>query len=220
MAFALLNVSADYDNASQNFRRVFDVPLEEFAVTDGDLPDDFDYDAAIITGSEASVYWDDEWIGDLKDWTSDALEDGLPVLGVCFGHQLLADILGGEVVGRDKYELGYHSLKRTAEDELFDGVPQSFVAFTSHSDDVVKLPSGAQKLAENEYSIHAFEKGNAYGVQFHAELDFETARRFVRQRRPSGERTPDARETLTEENYEAAKQTQRLFDNFTRIVTE
>ena len=219
MKFGLLDVSAEYDDARRNFRREFDVPLVAYDVPDGERPAVEKIDAAIITGSWASVYWDHDWITALKTWTEDALEGGLPVMGVCFGHQLLADILGGEVVGRDKYELGYHTLDRTADSALFEGVPWQFTALTSHSDDVVALPPGGEKLAENQYSLHAFRKDRAFGVQFHAELDLETARRFVAQREPSGERTPDARETLTEANYEAATETKRIFDNFTAYVS-
>ncbi|MFB6130451.1 MAG: type 1 glutamine amidotransferase [Salinigranum sp.] len=219
LSIALLDASGPHDDAPRNFRRALDASVTRFDVPDGELPPlDGTYDAGVLSGSWASVYWDLAWIGPLKGWVSDAVDRGLPLFGVCFGHQLLADVLGGEVVGRDTYELGYHEITHAPGSRLFAGVPRRFVAFTAHSDDVVSLPPGAEKLAENEYSIHAFRKGDAVGVQFHPEFDSRTAARVVEERDPSEERTPDAEATLTPENLEAAAEATRVFDNFLDAV--
>lgn len=219
LEIALLDVSGDHDDAPRNFRREFDVPLSVFDVPAGDLPDS-GVDAAVLSGSWASVYWDLDWFDPLERWMRGAIDAGVPVLGVCFGHQFLADLLGGEVVGRDAYELGYHAIEHVPDSRLFAGVPRSFTAFTAHSDDVVALPPGARKLAENDHSLHAFRKDRVFGVQFHPEFDPRTAKRITADRRPSEERTPDAVETLTREHYDAAAETKALFDDFVEFVRE
>ena len=75
----------------------------------------------IVTGSRSSVYWDEPWIPPLKGWVGDAIERDVPFLGVCYGHQLLADVLGGTVEGMGDYEIGYNPITRTADSPLFDG---------------------------------------------------------------------------------------------------
>ncbi|QLG60628.1 type 1 glutamine amidotransferase [Halorarum salinum] len=217
LRFALLNAAHADANTTRNFRRELDADLAEFDANAGHLPDHFDWDGVVITGSRSSVYWDEEWIPPLVEWTAEAAERGLPILGVCYGHQVLADALGGRVAGMDEFEIGYSRIEHLGNDDLFEGIDGEFTAFTTHGDAVVDLPPGAKLVAENEFGVHAFRKGNAWGVQFHPEYDTDTAREVTEGKR---ERIGDAKVDavlagITPENYDAACEAKTLFDNFT-----
>lgn len=216
LRFALLNAAHDGANTRRNFRREIDADLAEFDAVEGHLPDHTDFDGVVVTGSRSSVYWDEAWIPPLVEYVAAAAEDGVPVLGVCYGHQVLAEALGGRVAGMDGFEIGYNTIRQVRDDELFTDVGESFTAFTTHGDAVVDLPPGATLLAENEHGVHAFRKGHSWGVQFHPEYDIETAREVTEGKR---ERIGDARvdEVLAEITpavYEAACEAKSLFDNF------
>ncbi|MFC7044199.1 type 1 glutamine amidotransferase [Halobacteriaceae archaeon GCM10025711] len=222
LRFAVLDASHGNEDTRRNFRREVAADLAEFDVTAGDLPATLDYDAAIVTGSRASVYWDEPWIQPLKDWVADADDAGLPMLGVCYGHQLLADALGGTVEGMDEYEIGYREVEHAGDPVLFDGVDRRFTAFTTHSDEVTALPPGAEELARNDYSNHAFRRDHVFGVQFHPEYDMGTAERVTRGKDDQLDPTTLQRvlDGITEENYARAQQAKRVFANFERHVRE
>ncbi len=212
---ALLDASHGDTHTRRNFRRELDADLVEFDVTDGDRPAGFEFDAMAVTGSRASVYWDRDWIRPLVEYVAEADDRGLPILGVCYGHQVLASALGGRVQSMGEYEIGYREITQTADDELFDGIPETFTAYTTHSDAVTELPPGAELLAENDYGIHAFRRGHAWGVQFHPEYDRETARTLAKQKDLDEDRIQSVLDGITAENYDAACRAKRLFDNFT-----
>ncbi len=216
LRFALLNAAHDGANTRRNFRREIDADLAEFEAVEGHLPDHTDFDGVVVTGSRSSVYWDEPWIPPLVDYVAEAAADDVPVLGVCYGHQVLAEALGGRVAGMDGFEIGYNTVRRVRDDDLFADVGEAFRVFTTHGDAVVDLPPGATLLAENEHGVHAFRQGHCWGVQFHPEYDIETAREVTEGKR---ERIGDARveevlAEITPEAYEAACEAKALFDNF------
>ncbi|WP_254536367.1 type 1 glutamine amidotransferase [Halomarina litorea] len=226
---ALLNAAYAAESTRRNFRRELDADLVEFDVNDGQLPptDQFEagatptdrFDGVVITGSAASAYWDEGWIDETREWVRMAHDHGLPILGVCFGHQLLASALGGRVEEMSEYEIGYRSVRRTADSPLLSGVDEEFTVFTTHGDRVVSLPEGAEVFAENDYGIHGFRVGHAFGVQFHPEYDTETAAAVTRSKEFLGdERIEAVVAGITEENYAAACEAKRLFENFTEYV--
>ncbi|WP_324664760.1 type 1 glutamine amidotransferase [Haloarcula sediminis] len=215
LRIALLNAAHDGADNRRNFRRELDADLVEFDVTERELPDGFAFDACLVTGSRASVYWDEPWIADLEAWVSEAVDHGLPFLGVCFGHQLLAHALGGTVEPMGDYEIGYRTVEHDGSNPLLSGVDEEFTVFTTHSDHVAELPPGATQFAENDYGVHGFRRGDVFAVQFHPEYDPETAADVA-----SGKDLPDERiervlDGITEANYRAACEAKRLFDNFT-----
>ena len=215
---ALLNASHNDANTVRNFRREFDADLSEFSVTDREFPDTYDFDAFVVTGSRASVYWDEPWIDETREWVRGALDRDLPALGICWGHQLLADALGGTVEPMGEYELGYRTVRHDGDD-LFDGVPDAFTVFTTHSDAVTELPDGATCIAENDYGVHGFRHGNVYGLQSHPEYDPRTAESVVRGKdHLARERIEAVCEGITESSYEEAKAAKNVFENFARSV--
>ncbi len=216
LRLALLNASFEDAATRRNFRRELDADIAEFTVREGQLPPGFDFDGAVITGSKASVYWDEEWIDATTEWVREAHERGLPILGVCFGHQLLASALDGRVEAMDGFEIGYRTVEQTADTPLFEGLDREFTTFTTHGDAVVELPPNAQPMAENDYGNHGFRVGHAFGVQFHPEYDRDTAETVARSKEFLGdERIERVLDGITDENYAAACETKRLFDNFT-----
>ena len=217
LRFALLNAAHDGANTRRNFRREIPADLVEFDVVDGDLPESTEFDGVVVTGSRSSVYWDEAWIPPLVDYVAEAAAAGVPVLGVCYGHQVLAEALGGRVAGMDGFEIGYNEIRRVRDDPLFEGIGESFTAFTTHGDAVVELPPSATLLAENDRGVHAFRDGHCWGVQFHPEYDVETARDVTDGKRDQiGDARVDAvLESITPEAYDAACEAKALFENFT-----
>jgi GMP synthase (glutamine-hydrolysing) len=214
---ALLDAS-DTESTRRNFRRELDAALVEFDANEGDLPETLAFDGAVVTGSRSSVYWQESWIPALIDWLAEAAEAGLPILGVCYGHQALAEALGGRVAGMDDAEIGYRTIERRGDDELFAGIDEQFTAFTTHSDTVVDLPPGATLLAENDFGVHAFRKNRCWGVQFHPEYDSETARQITRSKDLPAARLERVLDGIDADNYAAACETKQLFDNFLSSV--
>ncbi|GMV61456.1 MAG: aminotransferase [Parvibaculum sp.] len=149
------------------------------------LPESNQFAGAVITGSHAMVTDREPWSETLKQWTVRAVRDGLPILGICYGHQLLAHALGGEVEQRPQgVEIGTVTVactERANVDPLFADVPERFLAQTVHWQSVTRLPDGAVRLARSDADQnHAFRYGeNAWGVQFHPEYSAEIMGAYV-----------------------------------------
>lgn len=212
---ALINASFERADTRRNFTRELDASVVEYVANEGDLPDGADIDGAVVTGSRASVYWDEPWIDATRTWVREVLEADVPVLGVCWGHQLLADALGGEVEGMDRYEIGYREVHHDGTSPLFEDIDRTFTAFQTHSDEVVQLPPDARVVAESDVSIQAYEGAGYWGVQFHPEYDRETARLVTQAK---DEIDPDrkrrALQSITDEHVKAAGQSKLVLENF------
>ena len=143
-------------------------------------------DAIVITGSAAHVHEREPWVVATEHWVASEAQAGRPMLGLCFGHQLLASALGGEVLtnpaGR---EMGTVALERLTDDPLFAGLPTHFAVNTCHLDTVTSLPHGALVLARSVLDAHqAVRFGErCYGVQFHPEFDGAVMRGYVEAKR-------------------------------------
>jgi GMP synthase (glutamine-hydrolysing) len=146
------------------------------------LPEISGISGAIITGSHAMVTDREGWSEQLAQWIKHAHQQ-LPLLGICYGHQLIAHALGGKVDYRDQgMEIGTHQVQlapAAADDELLGIMPARFDAHLVHSQSVIELPAGATLLAANAVEPHqSYRVGNStWGVQFHPEFD-ATAMRF------------------------------------------
>lgn len=220
MEFALLDASHLDTPTRRNFRRELDAELTAFDAKGGDLPPTYDYDAAVVTGSRSSVNDGEDWIADLESWVREALDRDVPVLGVCFGQQVLADALGGEVESVGAYELGYHQVHRTGDSRLLEGADEWFVAFTAHSDEVTELPPGAEKLAENNFSLHAFRRGDAFGVQFHPDFDLETAKAAMEYKDVDDGQISRVLDQVQEGADRQVADSKRVFENFEAFARE
>ena len=132
-------------------------------------------DAWIITGSAHSVYDNFQWIDYLKMKLREMSKVRKPVLGICFGHQLIADTFGGKVEKNLKgWEIGSCEVNLTKDamkNELFSGLSSPLCVYQSHQDIVVSLPDGSFLMAENNMGIQSFVYNDQfYGVQFHPEF--------------------------------------------------
>ncbi|MDY6819514.1 MAG: type 1 glutamine amidotransferase [Halobacteriales archaeon] len=221
LRLALLNAARNGDASRENFMRDVGNDLIEFNATACELPGDFEWDGVVVTGSWASTYWDEPWIDELRTWLQEADSRDIPMLGVCFGHQIVADALGGTVEDMGEYELGYREMTQTAESRLFTGIDDRFLAFATHHDQVTELPPGAQLIAENDCCIQGFQRGTAYGVQFHPEFDLETAERVAEGKDSiDEERRQRILDGVTQESYERACEAKKVFVNFRSIAAE
>ena len=149
------------------------------------LADPATYAAAIITGSPANVTDRDAWSLETAEWLRRAVAADLPVLGICYGHQLMAEALGGQVdfnpAGR---ETGTQQVERTPEaahDPLAAALPTTFPAHFIHEQSVLTPPPGAVILARNGHDAHQMLRfaPHAWGVQFHPEFDAPIMRTYV-----------------------------------------
>lgn len=146
------------------------------------LPGPRDADAFIMTGSSSSVTERAPWMLRAEGLLRQIVAARTPLLGICFGHQMMAQALGGEVqknpFGR---EIGTVRVVRTADSPLFFGLPRAFDVQETHVDAVTRLPAGAEVLATTARDpAAAFRVGPwAYGVQFHPEMDADILRGYV-----------------------------------------
>lgn len=228
MHLALIDASLGTPHAQRNFEREVDASLTTYNVNEGEMPPPIgdptpidtgtgtiqSFDGIIISGSQSSVYDDHRpWIQELSRWVEGAIADGLPILGVCWGHQLWAQILGGTVRGGN-YELGYVDVHQEVDDPLWNGLSDPFTVFATHSDHVVEMPSEAHLLASNETGVQAFRFEQVYAVQFHPEYDLKTAEAMIHSKDLSERTIQQALDTCTEANVTAARSVTRIFDNF------
>jgi len=136
-------------------------------------PDSFTH--LILTGSEASIVDNDDWILRQMDFVRAAVDAGKPVLGICFGHQLIARALWGDACVRHAPapEFGWHPVRLTTTDPLFAGLPPTIDAYCSHSDEVCHLPPQVEVLASSDICpVQAMRLRDkpVWGLQFHPEI--------------------------------------------------
>jgi GMP synthase (glutamine-hydrolysing) len=142
------------------------------------------FDGIVLTGSLASVTERAPWMTALGHWSLAAAVTR-PVLGVCFGHQLLGSALGGRVERNPRGpEVGSRTVTLTAAgraDPLFEGLPASFLAPEAHEDHVSHVPPGARLLAGSSRTpVEAFAAGATIrAVQFHPEFDLPRSHAVV-----------------------------------------
>lgn len=139
----------------------------------------------VITGSSHMVSAREPWSEALVPWLRQVVAQEVPVLGICYGHQLLAHALGGDVGQHPQgLEIGTAQVERrpeAADDPLLGALPERFAAQTVHWQSVRRLPPDAVLLAGNAHEPHhAFRAGRrAWGVQFHPEFSAPAMRAYA-----------------------------------------
>ncbi len=139
----------------------------------------------VITGSHSMVTERLAWSEKIALWIPRLIEAKIPLLGICYGHQLIAHALGGEVGfhpnGKEVGTVDVNILSDGLKDSLFKDVAETFKANVTHAQTVLKLPPAAMRLAENSFEPnHAFRIGEyAWGVQFHPEFSDEIMRLYI-----------------------------------------
>lgn len=167
-------------------------PQLEFAVyhvMDGQLPGSVsECDAWLVTGSRHGVYDPLPWIEPLKRFMASAYSKGVPIVGICFGHQILAEALGGRAEKSDKgWALGVQRYNVHRKPSWMTGVDGEFYLNALHQDQVIRLPEDAEVIAGSEfcpYAVLAY-RGNAISIQPHPEFEPDYLRELIEMRRSS-----------------------------------
>jgi GMP synthase-like glutamine amidotransferase len=182
---------------------------------DGGSPDPRAYDLVVSLGSEQSAYDDTvPWVPREQALLRDAVRGDVPVLGICFGSQILARALGGDARRAQQSEIGWVRI-RSGDPALIADGPW----FQWHHDTFTP-PPGAQLLAESPAGPQAYTLGRSLGVQFHPEVTNEIVAEWVALGRDQltrhgidGGRLLAETQALAEENRARAR---RLLDAFAR----
>ncbi len=149
------------------------------------LPEPAACHGVVITGAHCMVTDDLPWSLAIEAWIPRLLQAGIPLLGICYGHQLLGRAMGGRVDFHPQgKEVGTVLVRRCPEsssDPLFGGLPAEFPVHAAHAQAVISLPPAAVLLAENDFEPHhAFRLGRcAWGVQFHPEYTSSVMRDYI-----------------------------------------
>jgi len=167
------------------------------------LPDFSKVNAVFITGSHSNVTERLPWMDITAEWLLKALDENLPTLGICFGHQLLAYANGG-LIGDNHagHEAGIFPVTKTEagqNDPLFGPLPESFAAALHHRQCVLKIPESTVKLSWSELDAIQVLRYNssAYGIQFHPEFNFDVIREYLINDGISNEMIPFSRISLS-----------------------
>lgn len=145
-----------------------------------ELPNDLSLvDRVILTGSRAMITERSDWMLKTEEWLRRVEKTEIPVLGVCFGHQMLTVAFGGQV---DDHPLGTEvgtdlvTLSSIAkEDPIFSGLPDQIACYVSHTQSVIQKPLGSHVLGASDFEHHHILKigERIYGLQFHPEFTDE-----------------------------------------------
>jgi len=152
---------------------------------DEPLPEIGEIDALAIMGGPMNVYQhrDFPWLVPEKRFIEQALRAQIPIIGICLGAQLIADVLGARVVQNREIEIGWHEMRLTEagrSEPMCAGLPEQFTAFSWHGD-TFAIPVGAVHLAsseacENQAFIY---NSNVLALQFHLEYSVESIEKML-----------------------------------------
>jgi len=162
------------------FETMFDATGQGFTydmipVSDGaPLPDPASLEGIVITGSAAGVYDDHAWLNPLRAFIRDAYGKRTPMLGVCFGHQIMGDALGGDVRKSEKgWGLGRHNYKVKSRPDFMPSGPPALAVACSHQDQVITRPKDADVILASDFTPNAglvYRNGAALSFQAHPEF--------------------------------------------------
>ncbi|ODT68060.1 MAG: glutamine amidotransferase [Pelagibacterium sp. SCN 63-23] len=162
------------------FRAMFDESGQGFgyevvSVLDGaELPDPAGLEGIAITGSPAGVYENHTWLAPLRQFVRGAYAARTPMLGICFGHQIMADALGGDVRKSEKgWGLGRHHYRVVQRPDFMADAPEKLAIACSHQDQVITPPDEAEVILASDFAPNAglfYRSGQALSFQPHPEF--------------------------------------------------
>jgi GMP synthase-like glutamine amidotransferase len=164
------------------------IPIHEGAA----FPDPGAPEAVLIPGSAAGVYDDFPWLEPLRAFIRAAYAKGTPMIGICFGHQIIADALGGDVRKSEKgWGLGRHTYGVRSRPGFLANAPDALAVACSHQDQVIAPPSEAEVILASDFTPNAgllYRNGRAVSLQPHPEFTDDYAGALAELRRG---RAPD-----------------------------
>ena len=197
------------------------VTFDTVSIPSGEpLPDLGGLEAILITGSSAGVYDDFDWIAPLEAFVRAANRAKVPMVGVCFGHQLIAQALGGTARKSEKgWGLGRHVYDVAAGNGVIDG--RHIALACSHQDQVITPPAGARTILSSDFTPYAgllYAGGTTFSVQPHPEFSVGFAQACCEMVRSKGD-APDDVVTSAETSLAEPLESARLGGAITRFLT-
>jgi GMP synthase-like glutamine amidotransferase len=184
----LQHASVEHPGILRNFLKEDGHSYDAIELDQGEkLPSLDGYDALWVMGGPMDTWQEDAhpWLVEEKAFIREAVAvRGMPYLGLCLGHQLLADALGGEVGLSVTPEIGVLDVQLTemgATGVVFDGLPEVFPALQWHSAEVTRMPEGAACLATSPHCpVQAMRwQTRAFSAQFHVEVEADTVENWA-----------------------------------------
>jgi GMP synthase-like glutamine amidotransferase len=178
-------------NPVRHWMSYLDVDCEAFRAKEYQFPDlNEGFTHLILTGSEASILEREKWVYDEVEVVFEAVEKGIPILGSCYGHQLMALALAGpdHVRRCDQPEVGWPPITIEQDNTLLGEKGEVF-SFSSHFDEVINLGKNFNILATSDHcAIQAFQLNNqpVWGLQFHPEMNIEEGQHYLKNRLAQG----------------------------------
>jgi GMP synthase (glutamine-hydrolysing) len=186
MGSTMPSVKARHGDYEDWFAKALEISTEALIVLDAHastpLPHSHNFDGLISSGSAFSVYDREPWSERASAWIQTHVQAKTPILGVCYGHQLIAQHRGAQVAlspgGR---EIGVCSVKRTQDDPIFDGLDREFTVIQTHSDAVLSPVVGGEVIA---HSPQAQNQAMRIGqhirtLQWHPEITPEVIEEYI-----------------------------------------
>ena len=197
------------------------VAFNTISLPDGEpLPDIAGLEAILITGSPAGVYDGLDWIAPLEAFVRAAHQSKVPTVGVCFGHQLIAQALGGTARKSEKgFGLGRHVYDIAPDNGVIDGTRIALAC--SHQDQVITPPAGARTILSSDFTPYAgllYAGGTTLSVQAHPEFSVGFVQACCEMVRSKGD-APDSVVTPAEASLAEPLESARLGGAITRFLT-
>ena len=182
------NHLGDFVDWINNFNDDKTVQIETIDILQGDdLPSLNETKGVIITGSHSMVTDNLPWSIKTEQWIQEASHVKIPILGICYGHQLIDKALGGKVEdnlnGKEIGTVKIYTSSEIKKDRLFSDAPLTFEAHVTHMQSVLTLPKGATTLAFNEHDMNQVVRfsDSVWGVQFHPEFDEAIMKAYIKE---------------------------------------
>jgi GMP synthase-like glutamine amidotransferase len=171
------------------------------------------FDVLVVLGSSASTTDDTVgWIHPERQLVAEVVDRGIPVLGICFGAQLLAQVLGGSVTRARQPEIGWLTVSTSDPDAVPAG------PWVVWHEDAILAPPGSLQVARSDVCLHAFVHGVHTGVQFHPEVTGEIVAGWILDARSDGSVTTaqsvDLEAGFATDSLSTWEATCQLFDAF------